>query len=103
MTTKWIDEQEIFGLNDKAFLVLFENTIKDCDRYVLRDQPAYTNVSCKPKLTGWCGTHNDVATHAQGAWQVTRIAKSGRYLITQLEGEYLGEFLEEMGYPELIP
>jgi len=107
MTTKWIDEQGCAGrgydLGDKAFLVSFYNENNGSTKYVLRDQPAYTNVTKQPRLTGWCGSYNNVATESEGAWKVTRIAKSGRYLIEQLEGQELVEFLEEMGYPELIP
>lgn len=107
----WIEEQGYdgrgyglgYGLGDQAFLVSFSNTSSGSTGYVLRDQPAYTNRSNKPRLTGWCGTYNNVATYGEGAWKVVRIAKSGRYLIQRLEDTELAEFLEEMGYPELIP
>ena len=103
MTTKWIEQQEHVALGDKAFLVSFSNENSGSTRYILRSQPAYTNRSSEPRLTGWCGSYNNVATEGEGAWKVIRIAKSGRYLIERLEGVELEEFLEEMGYPELIP
>lgn len=107
MTTKWIDEQGRDGrgydLGDTAFLISFYNE-NDCStRYVLRDQPAYTNRSNEPLLYGWCGTYNNVGTYGEGAWKVIRIARSGRFLIQELEGQELEEFLDEMGYPELKP
>jgi len=104
---KWIEDQSYeghgYGLGDQAFLVSFCNASSGSTRYVLRDQPAYTNRSNEPRLTGWCGTNNNVATYIEGAWKVIRIAKSGRYLIQRLDGMELAEFLEEMGYPELMP
>lgn len=107
MTMKWIDEQGFDGrgydLGDKAFLVSFYNENSGSTKYVLRDRPAYTNITIEPRLTGWCGSYNNVSTEGEGAWKVTRIAKSGRYLIEELGGQELAEFLEEMGYPELIP
>jgi hypothetical protein len=103
MTTKWIDEQPGYEVGSKAFLIMFSYENTGAEHYVLRDQPAYTNVSREPRLTGWCGTYNNLGTHGEGAWEVIRIAKSGRLLIQQLGGDALNEFLEEMGYPELAP
>lgn len=102
MTTKWIDEQEQYSVGDKAFLIEFSHENTGAESYVLRDQPAHTNVSREPRLKGWCGSYNNVSTSADGAWEVMRIAKSGRYLIQELKGEDLAAFLEEMGYPGLI-
>jgi hypothetical protein len=102
MTTKWIDEQEGYSVGEKAFLVNFSNANRGSDAYHLRNEPAYTNRSHKPVLHGWCGTYNDTATYGVGAWKVVKIAKSGRYFIEELEGDELKDFLEEMGYPELI-
>ena len=104
---KWIEEQGYEGsgpgIGDQAFLVSFFNENNGSTRYALRDKPAYTNRSNEPRLTGWCGTYNNVATYGEGAWKVIRIAKSGRYLIQRLDDTELAEFLEEMGYSELIP
>lgn len=101
MAKKWIDEQTEFSVGDKAFLIEFSNSNTGADNYVLRNTPAYTNVSREPRLRGWCGSYNNVSTTGGGAWQVVRIAKSGRMLLQELEGQDLSEFLEEMGYPEL--
>lgn len=101
MTTKWIDEQDFDG--DKGFLVEFFNENNSSTRYVLRNKPPYTNRSNEPRLHGWCGSYNNMSTTGCGAWKVLRVAKSGRMLIEELEGEELAEFLEEMGYPELVP
>lgn len=101
MTTKWIDGQEFDG--DKGFLVEFYNSIAGSWRYVLRSKPAYTNLSNEPRLHGWCGSYMNLSTTGCGAWKVVRIAKSGRILIEEMKGEELAEFLEEMGYPELVP
>ncbi len=99
MTQKWIDEQDFDG--DKAFLVEFYNSSAVRWSYVLRNTPAYTNLSNEPRLRGWCGSYNNVSTTGCGAWKVLRVAKSGRVLIEEMEGEELNEFLDEMGYPEL--
>lgn len=101
MTTKWIDGQDFDG--DKGFLVEFYNSSAESWRYALRNTPAYTNRSNEPRLHGWCGSYNNMSTTGCGAWKVLRVAKSGRMLIEKMEGEELAEFLEEMGYPELVP
>jgi len=103
MTTKWIEQQEHVALGDKAFLISFSNENSGSTRYILRSQLVYINWSSELYLTGWCGMYSNVAIQGEGAWKVIRIAKSGRYLIEELEGTELAEFLEEMGYPELIP
>ena len=103
MDKLWIEEQEEFEVGDSAFLISFFNESTASTRYVLRNTPAYTNRSNEPKLHGWCGTYNNIGTYGEGAWQVVRIAKSGRYLIKELTRSELILFLEDMGYPELIP
>ena len=103
MDKLWIEEQEEFNVGDSAFLISFFNESTSSTRYVLRNTPAYTNRSNEPKLYGWCGTYNNIGTYGEGAWQVVRIAKSGRYLIKELTRSELILFLEDMGYPELIP
>lgn len=101
MTQMWIDEQYFDG--DKGFLVESYDGNNGSTHYTLRNTPAYTNRSNEPRLHGWCGSYNNLSTTGYGAWKVIRVAKSGRVLIKELEGEELNEFLEEMGYPELIP
>lgn len=103
MTTMWIDNQQEFGVGDMAFLIEFCNTNTGASQYMLRNQPAYTNVSREPRLRGWCGSDNNVSTTGVGVYRVIRIAKSGRYFMEEVRSDELREFLEEMGYPELIP
>jgi len=98
----WVEEQQDFGVGDSAFLICFHDENRGATRYQMRLQPAYTNRSNEPKLNGWCGTYNNLSTTAFGAWKVAKIAKSGRYLLRSLEGQELKDFLNEMGYPELI-
>ncbi len=103
MAQMWIDEQEEFGAGDSAFLISFYNENTGGTRYTLRNQPAYTNVTNEPRLNGWCGSYNNISTHAEGVVKVVRIAKSGRYLVAHLTLKENEDFLNEMGYPELIP
>lgn len=84
-------------------MLAFFNENNASTRFVLRNQPAYTSRSNEPKLYGWCGSYNNVGTYGEGAVKVVRVAKSGRYLVQGLKGPELNQFLEEMGYPELIP
>lgn len=101
MSTRWIDEQE-YNVGDRAFLILNDNENTCAERYFMCDQPAHTNHSNRPRLHGWCGSYNNVSTHGCGAVKVVRIAKSGRFLVEELAGDELNDFLEEMGYPELM-
>ncbi len=101
MTTLWIDEQENYAAGDAGFLTRFDYDNTGGERYILRDTPAHTNHSHMPRLIGWCGSYNNVSTNACGAWRVTRVAKNGRMLLSELAGADLAAFLEEMGYPDL--
>lgn len=101
MPQMWIDEDRV-AAGEKYFLIKISNENTNSSKYVLQNKPPYTNRSFQPKLYGWCGTNNNVATHGEGVWRVLRQAKSGRILIEQVNGEELIEFLEEMGYPEII-
>lgn len=108
MTQKWIDAQvneyetgpEKVG--DCGFLIEISNENTGGTRYKLSYTPAYTNQSNEPRLSGWCGTYNNVATYGAGVWKIIRIAKNGRTLIEEVpEGEERTAFLEEMGYPDI--
>lgn len=101
MTTQWIGPDENLKLSDVGFLVHFKNQLKRYERYDLRDTPAHTNESHKPRLHGWCGSYNDLSTYAKGMGKVIRVAKNGRCLIQPLEGDELQAALEELGYPDL--
>ena len=103
MTTMWIGPDEMLKVGDFGFLVQKSNDNNGWERYELRDTPAYTNRSIEPRLEGWCGTYNDVATYGCGMWRVERLARNGRAFIRKLEGGELGAALEELGYPELMP
>lgn len=101
MKTTWIGPDE-FSMNDVGFLIHHSNEIDGGNRYELRDTPAYTNRSCEPRLHGWCGTYNNLATYAEGLVKVIQIARNGRAKVAELEGEELRSHLEDLGYPELI-
>lgn len=103
MTTKWIGPDETMSVGDVGFLINFCNPIRGSDRYELRDIPAYTNQSHQPRLHGWCGSYNDLSTNACGMARVERVAKNGRALVRELEGDELAAALDELGYPELMP
>lgn len=102
-TPFWIDEQESYNVGDAGFLIRFYHENTGAEHYTLRDTPARTNRSHEDRLHGWCGSYNNVSTHACGAWRVTRTAKNGRMLISKLTGDELAAFLEEMGFPDLTP
>jgi len=99
MITKWIDEQDFDG--DKGFLISFYDSKDASTRDKLGYKPAYT-ANNKPFLYGFHGSFDNVITTGCGAWKVIKVAKSGRVLIEKLNGKELVEFLEDMGYPELI-
>jgi len=103
MTTKWIGPDEHLSLGDVGFLIKFEsNRNGGSERWELRETPAQTNQSNAPRLTGWCGTFNDLSTNAHGMGKVIRVAKNHRCLIKELENVELEASLELLGYPELF-
>ena len=101
MAQKWIDGQEEYSLGDTGFLVCNSQETTGWSCYRLRDTPAHTNVSRAPRLVGWCGSYNNISTHACGVWKVVRVAMNGRMLITETDADETAAFLEEMGYPDL--
>jgi len=101
MTQKWIDAQEGYKVGDVGFLINFSHENTGGESYILRDTPAHTNQSRTPRLMGWCGSDNNVSTHACGVWKVVRIAKNGRTLVDVASEEETTAFLEEVGYPDL--
>lgn len=102
-TTRWIGPDDRLAADMVGFLWCKSNAIQGWDRVTLEDRPPYTNQSHQPRLSGWCGTYNDIATYAQGVWKVVRMARNGRAFIRSLSGTELRDALEELGYPELIP
>lgn len=102
MTSMWIGPDETLTEGQIGFLVRKSHETNGSVRFVLRDIPAYTNQSNEPRLHGWCGTDNNLATSACGMARVTRLARNGRALVTQLLGDELKSALDELGYPELM-
>ena len=102
-TQKWIDEQPGYAVGSAGFLIEFSNENTGGSRFSLDDRPPYTNQSHEPRLSGWCGSYNNVGTYGRGAWRVVKEAQNGRLKIEKLAGDELGDFLEAMGYPELNP
>jgi len=103
MTSMWIGPDENLAVGQVGFLVEKHQTLKGWTRYELRDVPAHTNQSIEPRLQGWCGTYNDLATHARGMAIVDRVARNGRAYVRDLEGAELEAALDVLGYPELAP
>lgn len=99
--TLWIGPDESLTLGQYGFLIETSHTNDGWIQYTLSDTPARTNRSHEPKLYGWCGTWNDIATHARGMYRVVRLARNHRAYVEELEGADLGAALEELGYPNL--
>jgi hypothetical protein len=98
----WIDEHDNETLDDGdvGFLVEKTDSNHGCvSHYILRTQPARTNRSHEPMLTGWCGSYNNVSTDADGLAKVVRRAKNGRLCLARVTPT--AALLEELGYPEL--
>jgi len=101
MIAMWIGPDETLAVGQIGFLIEHSHTLKGWSRYALRDVPAHTNQSNEPRLHGWCGTYNDLATHARGMARVERVARNGRAFVRELEGDDLATALDEFGYPDL--
>lgn len=101
MTTQWIGPDETLAVGDVGFLINLSNPFRGTDSYHVSQTPAHTNRSHQPQLQGWCGSWNDTSTNACGVVRVERVAKNGRALVRQLEGEDLAAVLEDLGYPDL--
>jgi hypothetical protein len=63
--------------------------------------PAHTNQSHEPRLFGWCGTTNNVATYALGLVRVTGHSAGGRLRVRRLANAEQAAALESLGWPEL--
>ena len=101
MTSMWIGPDETLTVGQIGFLVEKRQILKGWERQELRDVPAHTNVSNQPRLHGWCGTYNDLSTHARGMVRVERVVSNGRAYVRELEGAELAAALDGLGYPEL--
>jgi hypothetical protein len=103
MATTWIGPDDALKEGDIGFLIEKTNTMRGGTSFQFRDVPAHTNQAHEPRLHGWCGTYNDLATYGRGLVVVTRVARNGRALVQELDGDKLKAGLEELGYPELMP
>lgn len=100
----WIDGTGMEQAGQVGFVVERSNAIRRSESTLLQDDPPRTNQSHEPRLTGWCGTTNDVAVYGRGMARVLRCSRSGqRVYVESLEGEELAAALDEAGYPELAP
>ena len=98
----WIDSG-CLQIGERGFLVRNHHETKQWSRYYLRDNPPKTNVSFVATPYGWCGTCDNIATFGEGVWEVTKITRNGRAQLTEIaDAERLTEFLDEVGYPELL-
>ena len=98
----WIDV-DCLQLGERGFLVRNHHDTKGWNRYHLRDNPPKTSVSFEAKPYGWCGTCSDIATFGEGVWEVIKVAANGRAQLAEVTcPEKLEEFLDEVGYPELL-
>ncbi|MDD5008565.1 MAG: hypothetical protein PHC68_09255 [Syntrophorhabdaceae bacterium] len=103
--TIWIDEFASYSnrVGDIGFLTRSndENHGNAC-HYRLSDHASRTNRSHEPRLTGWCGTTNNVSVTACGLARVSRVAKNGRVCLIELtNADEIAAALEELGYPGL--
>lgn len=102
---RYIDTTEDMDLKigTVGFLIESDNPYSGSARAYLSDRPAHTNQSNEPRLSGWCGSYNDVSTYGRGLWRVVKILPNGRVKIEEVIGEDLASALEDLGYPELVP
>lgn len=98
----YIDADPLHYVGQVGFLVRYHHVMEGWEDVALTDLPARGNIDRQPRLRGWCGTTNDVATRALGVGRIVKILPKGRRcLIEEVRGEALLEALLELGYPEL--
>lgn len=102
MTQTWINADPGVAAGVVGFLVEHRNDRHGVSTLCLEDRPPHTNQSHAPRLHGWCGTFNDVATYARGVVRVGRVLSNGRALVRELAGDELHAALHELGWPELL-
>lgn len=64
--TRWIGPDPMLSVGNTGFLIEHYNELSGGSRFELRDTPPYTNQSHQPRLSGWCGTWNNVGTYGHG-------------------------------------
>ena len=100
---KWIDGDGVERVGQVGFLVSRSNPYDRWEHFELRDHPAHTNRSHAPRLIGWCGSTDNVSTHAIGLFRVIKVAKNGRVKVSEIKDRKVAEeVLEDLGYPDLI-
>lgn len=99
--SRWIGPDDSLQPGMTGFLVQKTHDTDGWERFEVRDTPAYTNQSCEPRLYGWCGTYNNLATYGCGVVRVERVARNGRAFVKELRDANALAVLEELGYPEL--
>ena len=68
MAGGWIDVSSVSRLGEVgAFYFIVRTVLAGRERLVVRDTPAFTNRSLEPKLHGWCGETNNMATFAMAS------------------------------------
>lgn len=96
----WTDSDRIEVTGSKVgFLVRHDHLLHGTSVYSLTQRPAHTNRSHEPRLTGWCGSYNDISTHACGLGRISRVTGNDRVQVVAVEAT--PELLESLGYPEL--
>ena len=98
---QWIGPADGLAVGRVGFLIESSNAVAGWVHHRLSDVPAHTNRSFEPRLYGWCGTENDVATFASGLVRVDTMARNGRAHVRTLAGAELRRELLELGYPDL--
>jgi len=95
---------EYAKVGDVGFLVEHSNVLhpRTPSAYHLTEHPAHTNMSHAPRLTGWCGTTNDIYIYAHGIGRVARTCRNGRVQYTRVtDPTEVARVLDSLGYPEL--
>ena len=96
----WIDCTDTHEI---GFLIETSHETAGWTRYELSERPPYTNQSREPRPVGWCGSYNNVATYGRGVWKLAKLLPNGRAQITRVKDpEEIAEFLESVGYGELL-
>ena len=104
MAGGWIDVSSVSRLGEVgAFYFIVRTVLAGRERLVVRDTPAFTNRSLEPKLHGWCGETNNMATFAEGVVRVTQVAAGGeRVRVRRLRGADEAAALRAMGYGDTL-
>lgn len=103
VTRKVLDRTPQVG--STGFLVLYSRPpgLSGFTAYELHDQPARTNGTRRPMLSGWCGTWNDLATTAKGVHRIVKVTGSrAPWTVTteQLQGDELAAWLASNGFKQ---